>query len=172
MKKRRVRLAVGVGLAIAALCVVFLILVLNGTIIPNRAAATKYPVRGVDISSYQGEVDWQTLAAQDIAFVFLKATEGSSFVDKSFAYNYEEAVQTELAVGAYHFFSYDSAGATQAENFIRTVAPHDGMLPPVIDLEFYGDKEQHPPKREAVTRELKTMLDRATTGNMTSGFAV
>ena len=73
---------------------------------------------------------------------FIKATEGSSFVDEHFAYNYAEARKTDLAVGAYHFFSYDSPGAAQAENFINTVAPHAGMLPPVIDVEFYGDKEK------------------------------
>ena len=71
-----------------------------------------------------------------------------------------KAKKTSLAVGAYHFFSYDSAGETQAENFISTVEPFEGMLPPVIDLEFYGDKEKNPPEREQVTEQLKIMLDR------------
>ena len=79
-------------------------------------------------------------------------------MDKMFAYNFEAAQKTQLAVGAYHFFSYDSPGQTQAENFIKTVRPFDGMLPPVIDLEFYGDKEANPPSREYVDSQLKTML--------------
>lgn len=139
--------------------IVLFALVWNGVIILNGFAANQYPVKGVDVSAYQGEVDWQTLSAQDISFVFIKATEGSSFVDQYFSYNYEEAKKTNLAVGAYHFFSYDSEGKTQAENFINTVTPFEGMLPPVIDLEFYGDKEQNPPAREDIDVQLKVMLD-------------
>ena len=48
---------------------------------------------------------------------------------------------------------------TQAKNFINTVIPFKGMLPPVIDVEFYGDKEKNPPAREQVSKQLKVMLD-------------
>ena len=68
-------------------------------------------------------------------------------------------LKTPLSVGAYHFFSYDSEGKTQAENFINNVVAFEGMLPPVIDLEFYGDKECNPPKRADVEKQLKSMLD-------------
>lgn len=133
-------------------------LVYNGVIILNGLSADKYAVRGVDVSAYQGEIDWQTLSEQNISFAFIKATEGSSFVDKRFDYNFAQAQGTDLAVGAYHFFSYDSEGRAQAEHFINTVDAFEGMLPPVIDLEFYGDKEKSPPKREYVDLQLKTML--------------
>lgn len=133
-------------------------MVWNGIIILNGFSAGKYAVRGIDVSSYQGQINWEELAGENISFAFIKATEGSSFVDKNFAYNFEEAQKTILAVGAYHFFSYDSEGATQAQNFIDTVAPYEGMLPPVIDLEFYGDKELNLPAREDVDCELKAML--------------
>jgi len=134
-------------------------LVWNGVILLNNPSPEKYPVRGVDVSSYQGEIDWQTLAAQDIDFAFIKATEGSTFVDRNFDRNFGQAQQTDLSVGAYHFFSYDSTGSTQAENFISHVTPFEGMLPPVIDLEFYGDKEKNPPDRALVDSELHTMID-------------
>lgn len=130
----------------------------NGVIILNEFSADKYEVKGIDVSSYQGDIDWQKLSNENISFAFIKATEGSSLVDRCFAYNFEQAQKTSLAVGAYHFFSYDSAGETQAQNFIETVKPFEGMLPPVIDLEFYGDKEKNPPKREDVNRELDVML--------------
>ncbi len=133
-------------------------LVWNGAIILNGPSAARYPVKGVDVSSYQGEIHWDTLAAQGISFAFIKATEGSSFVDPYFSHNFSQAQETPLAVGAYHFFSYDSEGRTQAENFIRTVPPFAGMLPPVIDLEFYGDKEQKPPERAYVEAQLTAML--------------
>lgn len=134
------------------------ILFYTGVLLLNDPSRDSYPVRGVDVSSYQGEIDWHTLSSQNISFAFIKATEGSSFADPCFEYNFSEAQKCEIAVGAYHFFSYDSPGATQAENFIKTVNPFEGMLPPVIDLEFYGDKKKDPPNREYVSSELKDML--------------
>ena len=158
MKMKVINLfAVAVSIAIV-LIVAIVCLILNGVIILNSSSAEKYPVKGIDVSSYQGEIDWKELSGENISFVFIKATEGSSFVDKNFAYNFEEAQKTSLAVGAYHFFSYDSEGDTQAKNFINTVDPYEGMLPPVIDLEFYGDKEKNPPDRKYVDNQLKIML--------------
>lgn len=126
----------------------------------NYPSTKAYPVRGVDVSVYQGDVDWQVLAAQNVDFAFIKATEGSSFVDPNFETNYENAIKTDLRVGAYHFFSFDSGGDTQAQNFIDAVYPYDNMLPPVIDVEYYGDYLKAPPAdQEAVRRELFVMLD-------------
>lgn len=124
----------------------------------NTPSSEKYPVRGVDVSSYQGQIDWQTLSG-GLDFAFIKATEGSSFTDERFSYNYRQAQKTGLRIGAYHFFSFDSSGKTQAENFINTVEKYDRMLPPVVDVEFYGKyrKEKKPP--EEVTNELKALLD-------------
>lgn len=149
-------------IAITAFClsgITLFALVWNGIILLNGYKAANYDVKGIDVSAYQGEIDWKTLANNELSFVFIKATEGSSFVDQRFAYNFEEAKKTPLAVGAYHFFSYDSKGKTQAENFIKNVVPFEGMLPPVIDLEFYGGNEKNPPLRSDVEPELKAMLD-------------
>ncbi len=159
MKKKIITVSIiGVSLIAVILATIF-VLVLNGIIILNGSNADKYDIKGIDVSSHQGKINWGVLSGQDISFVFIKATEGSTFVDKSFDYNYTEAQKTSLAVGAYHFFSYDSSGKTQAENFINTVTPFEGMLPPVIDLEFYGDKEKDPPNRETVSTQLKIMLE-------------
>ena len=114
---------------------------------------------GVDISSYQADVDLEKLKAQDIKFVYIKATEGSSHQDDRFAVNWANAEQAGLLSGAYHFFSYDSPGSTQAENFIQMVGDDlQGRLLPVVDLEYYGDKEQNPPAKEDVVRELTVFL--------------
>lgn len=158
MKGNAIRFVLIFASAVALIGTILFCFVWNGVMILNQSSADEYPVKGVDVSAYQGEINWQELSKQNIKFAFIKATEGSSFVDKQFLYNFSEAQKTDLAVGAYHFFSYDSEGATQAKHFINTVKPFDGMLPPVIDLEFYGDKEKNPPSRESVTRELKTML--------------
>lgn len=131
-------------------------------VFPTDMAAEDYPVRGVDVSSYQGNIDWQTLASQDISFAFIKATEGSSYKDSKFDANLDGALQTDLRVGAYHFFSYDSSGKTQAENFINAVPRNDNMLPPMIDVEFYGEYEDDRsklPQAEVVQKELRTLVD-------------
>lgn len=156
---KKIKQALLVCFALILLAVIFLLLVLTGTLQLNGLNVKKYEVFGVDVSAYQGEIDWQTLAKQDISFAFIKATEGSNFVDKNFTFNFENAQKAGLPVGAYHFFSYDSSGKTQAQNFINTVKAFDGMLPPVVDVEFYGDKEKNPPSRKEVECELKAMLD-------------
>jgi lysozyme len=158
MRKKFLNISIIGALSLLVLIAAFFILVWNGMILLNGFSAERYDIKGIDVSSYQGEIDWEVLSSQNISFVFIKATEGSSFVDKNFDSNFSGAQKTSLAVGAYHFFSYDSSGQTQAENFINTVTPFEGMLPPVIDLEFYGDKEKNPPDRESVELQLKTML--------------
>ena len=115
---------------------------------------------GVDVSSYQADIDMNKLKEQKIEFIYMKATEGSNSQDDRFAENWENAKKAGLLSGAYHFFSYDSEGRTQAENFIKTVGPDlDGRLLPAVDVEYYGDKEQNPPEKEDVIRELKIFLD-------------
>lgn len=158
MKRKRLFLFGGIALLLAALGIAAF-LVYTGRIPLNRPSPSRYPVRGVDVSSYQGEIDWPALASQNIRFAFIKATEGSSFTDGRFAYNWEEAPKAGLRVGAYHFFSYDSPGETQAAHFIETVPAIDGMLPPVVDVEFYGDKEKNPPPAEEVRASLSAMLN-------------
>ena len=99
------------------------------------------------------------LKEQNIEFIYIKATEGSGSQDNRFVENWENAKKAGLLSGAYHFFSYDSKGETQAENFIKTVGSNmNGRLIPVVDVEYYGDKEQNPPEKEDVIRELSIYL--------------
>ena len=130
----------------------------NGVILFNNPSVIEFPVQGIDVSAYQGTIDWNTLANQQIQFAFIKATEGSSFVDSKFIESYTNAIKTPLRVGAYHFFSYDSSGKTQAENFIAIVPKSDDMLPPVVDVEFYGDKRKNLPDKGATQTELSILL--------------
>lgn len=116
----------------------------------------RYPVRGVDVSHYQGEIDWPAIAGQGIDFAFVKATEGSSWRDPFFAANLDGAKAAGLRTGAYHFFSFDSAPETQAENFIAAVPETD--LPPAVDLEFYGSYDRAPPDAETVRENLAALL--------------
>lgn len=114
---------------------------------------------GVDVSSYQADINMNELKEQNI-FIYIKATEGSSLKDERFTLNWENAKKAGLPAGSYHFFSYDSEGRTQAANFIEAVGPDiKGRLIPAVDVEYYGDKEQNPPPKEDVIFELKIYLE-------------
>lgn len=158
VKKRRWKIVVYSSFFLICIILLTILLWYQGIFIPNASSAKHYPVKGVDVSSYQGEIEWAQIQEQDLQFAFIKATEGSTFVDKYFERNWKSAENTPLRIGAYHFFSYDSEGKTQAQNFIKAVPINEEALPPVIDVEFYGDKEKNPPNRSQVEKELQTMV--------------
>lgn len=137
---------------------ILILLFYNGILWFNNPSEKEYPVKGVDVSAYQGTIDWDVLAKQEITFAFIKATEGSSHQDSRFEENWKNAQKTSLRIGAYHFFSYDSDGYSQAQNFISTVPVLEGALPPVVDIEFYGENKKNPPSKEAVLPILNTFL--------------
>lgn len=135
------------------------LLIYNGIILLNNPSEKEFPVRGIDVSEYQGKIDWNILSHQNIDFAFIKATEGSGYADICFEYNFSEIQKTDLDFGAYHFFSYDSSGKTQADNFINAVGDYCGTLPPVADVEFYGEYNKTPPDKDFVTTQLNDFLD-------------
>lgn len=150
-----------IGLATVFVGVVTLAgMVWTGVLHPNNPSREQYPVWGVDVSRYQGEIDWPVLAGQGIEFAFIKATEGSSYVDPRFAENLAGATAAGIRAGAYHFFSFESAGETQADNVIRQVPVDPELLPVAVDLEFYGQFWSSPPPDDQVRRELGALLER------------
>lgn len=90
-KTRKLKWALIVGGLLIAILLALFLLIWNGILHPNALAADAYEVRGVDVSHYQGEIDWTVLAGNGIDFVFLKATEGSTYVDETFAENLKGA---------------------------------------------------------------------------------
>ncbi|MEZ0579770.1 GH25 family lysozyme [Nocardioides sp. MH1] len=146
------------GLCAALVLVVLGGLTIHGTLWPNRLLAAHYDVRGVDVSHHQGPIDWEALAGDDVDFAYIKATEGSSHVDDRFAANWQDARDAGLVVGAYHFMSFDSPGEDQARNLVAAVPPTPGMLPPVVDLESYGEYVDHLPDASTVRPILDDLL--------------
>ena len=129
-------------------------------LLSHEADPDQWEVFGVDVSSYQGVVDWPVLADQGVDFAFIKATEGSTLQDRQFAANWAGAQTAGIRAGAYHFLSYDTPGETQADNFISVVPVTEGALPPVVDIEFYGAYLEHPPEKEHVRAILDPLLER------------
>lgn len=119
-----------------------------------------YKVHGIDISHYQGDIDWDLLASQQngpfpLRFIFMKATEGGDHSDKNFADNFREARNHGFIRGAYHFFNPRTDALRQADFFIRTVQLDSADLPPVLDVEITGRK-----KKEDLQRSVRTWLER------------
>lgn len=83
---------------------IFAVLWYNGIIWLNTPSKKDYPVRGVDVSSYQGEINWRELESQNISFAFIKATEGSGFVDEYFIENYKNSSNTGIRIRSISFF--------------------------------------------------------------------
>ena len=114
--------------------------------------------KGVDISSYQHDVDMEKLKEQGIQFVYIKATEGSKHEDEQFAKNWSNANTANLLAGAYHFFSFESDGRAQADNYIETVGDLKNHLIPAVDVEIYGEFKESLPEKDKVVRELKILM--------------
>ena len=93
---------------------------------------------GVDVSHHQGRIDWVALAGHDIAFAFMKATEGGDWIDPKFQDNWRAAKRAGLPRGAYHFFTLCRDAGDQAEHFLATVGNMQGALLPALDAEHMG----------------------------------
>lgn len=100
----------------------------------------EFPIHGIDVSRYQGNINWQMIKDVNIdnikiTFAFIKATEGISIIDPMFTRNWQACKKAGITRGAYHFFRADEDGTLQAKNFIACVKLEAGDLPPVVDIE-------------------------------------
>ena len=135
---------------------------INGLAVSPMPDISAYPVRGADVSHYQGAIDWTKLKGAGLSFVYIKATEGDDSVDDEFARNWKGASDAGLAKGAYHFYDFCKAGSAQAANFIRTVPAEAGDLPPTVDIEQSRDCAKMPTKA-AFQKSLKAFLAKVET---------
>jgi MYXO-CTERM domain-containing protein len=93
-------------------------------------------VTGIDVSGYQGTVNWSQVAASGRKFGIAKATEGTNFIDSTFATNWSEMKKAGIIRSAYHFFHPGDDPTAQADYFVKTVGALDaGDLPLMLDLE-------------------------------------
>ena len=134
---RRGRLGLLAGLAIA------LIALLSASV--SGAATTR--AKGLDVSTWNGTIKWGKVANAGYRFAFGKATEGTTYNDKTYTTNRNGSESAGLAFGAYHFarpagknIAASTASAIQqANHFLAIANPQPGELPPVLDLEASGN---------------------------------
>jgi GH25 family lysozyme M1 (1,4-beta-N-acetylmuramidase)/uncharacterized protein YgiM (DUF1202 family) len=99
------------------------------------------PTEGIDVSHWQGTIDWATVRAAGKRFVFIKASESTDFVDPNYVNNVAGAKAAGLFVGAYHYADPDTTpgdGAAEADHYLDTAPLQTGDLIPVLDLEVTG----------------------------------
>lgn len=97
---------------------------------------TPLRVHGSDVSHHQGQLDLAKAKAEGLRFLYHKATEGDSFVDREYAARRTQAAEAGLRFGAYHFARAERGDARdEARHFLEVAQPESGDLIPVLDLE-------------------------------------
>ncbi|OYX19527.1 MAG: glycoside hydrolase [Brevundimonas diminuta] len=127
---------------------------------PEVARAHRMAIQGIDVSRWQGDIDWRKVASAGTRFAFIKATEGGDYLDPKFATNWIGARQAGIPRGAYHFMYWCRPVAEQAAWFVRNVPPEPSALPPVLDVEWNSSSKTCPrkvPRAEALVM-IQTML--------------
>jgi len=99
-----------------------------------RPNATTF-LNGVDVSRYQGKIDWPKVKASGVSFAFIKASEGITIKDPNYATNIAGALDEGIACAAYHFFHPGDDVSEQITNFLDSVNGNWGTLIPALDVE-------------------------------------
>jgi len=127
----------------------------------GRASPKNHAVHGVDVSRWQGEIDWERLRSQGANFAYIKATDGGDHLDPMFRKNWRGAQAAGLRRGAYHFFYWCRTAGEQADWFIRNVPRVEGALPPVIDVEWNGESScKRRPSPAKVREKMQVFMDK------------
>lgn len=102
-----------------------------------KVTKTDEPILGIDVSHFQGDVNWKKIKEAGIQFCYAKATQGSTYKDPKFTENKVNTIKAALLHGAYHFYVAKDNPKQQAHNFLSTLTNIDKrlMLLPMLDLE-------------------------------------
>ncbi len=120
-----------------------------------------YPIHGIDVSKYQGTIDWSAVAGSGVKFVWIKATEGGDHLDERFQANWQGAKLAGIPHGAYHFVYWCRPPIEEAIWFEQNVPVEDDALPPVLDVEATPESKtcKRHLERDAAIADMKVMLD-------------
>ena len=120
---------------------------------------TNYGKEGLDVSHYQGRIDWETVRNTEkyISYVYVKATEGELLVDDTYRQNLEGAKNVGFKVGSYHFYRPNVSVDKQFQNMKSNVKKEEQDLIPLIDIETKGNVSS-----EKFVSDLKTFLEQVT----------
>lgn len=120
-------------------------------------SSDNFPLQGISVSARQGDIDWGSVRAAGVDFVYIRATQGAKMRDPDFAANWSGAREVGLRYGAELFYDPCRAAAEQATLFITTVPRDNAALPPAIRLEMASHCA--PPNRDKVMSELNMLIN-------------
>ena len=120
-----------------------------------------FPIHGIDVSKFQGLIDWDSVRASGVKFAWIKATEGGDYVDPMFWRNWQDAKAAGLPRGAYHFAYWCRSWQEEMAWFEANVPVESNALPPVLDAEATPDSKtcRRTLERRATLAEMQAMLD-------------
>ena len=128
--------------------------------VPRDPEPADFPVHGIDISRWQGDIDWSSARRGGVSFAFIKATEGGDHIDPRFLDNFNAARRAGVPRSAYHFYYWCRPAIEQVAWFRENVPNDPGALPPVLDVEWNNESRtcrRRPPRAEVV-REMRIWL--------------
>lgn len=125
---------------------------------PGVARARSLPIQGVDLSRYQGDVDFARLRGAGVHFAFIKATEGVDYVDPNFARNWAAAKAAGMPRAAYHFMFWCRPASAQEAWFEKNVPNDPDALPPILDVEWNNHSQLCPQKISAEDAYAKVVM--------------
>ncbi|MBA3042350.1 MAG: glycoside hydrolase family 25 protein [Alphaproteobacteria bacterium] len=122
----------------------------------------RHKVHGIDVSKWNGDVDWVKVRKSGVSFAFIKATEGKDVVDSRFDEYWRQAAAAGIPHAPYHFYYFCSTADEQADWFIRNVPKASMHLPPVLDVEWNHTSKtcNYRPSAMTVRAEMKRFMDR------------
>ena len=120
-----------------------------------------YPVHGIDVSKFQGDIDWSQVASSGVKFAWIKATEGGDHLDNRFQANWTAARQAGVPRGAYHFVYWCRPPLEEMAFFEKTAPVEPDALPPVLDVEATPTSKtcHRHLTQEAAIADMKVMLE-------------
>lgn len=123
--------------------------------------SAEFDVHGIDVSKYQGDIDWQAVKDAGVAFAFIKATEGGDRTDSKFQTNWAAARAAGVPRGAYHFVYWCRPPHEEIGNFIANVPIDPEALPPVLDVEATPESKscKRTLYRDEALRDMRAMLE-------------
>ena len=136
----------------------------NAALPPKSAFTGPFPhdfaIHGIDVSKYQGDIDWAQVKASGVKFAYIKATEGGDHTDAKFQQNWNGAKAVGLPRGAYHFVYWCRPWHEEMRHFIQTVPKEPDALPPVLDVEATPESKKCKRRLERgpVVAEMREML--------------
>lgn len=95
---------------------------------------------GIDVSKWQGGIDWSAVAGAGMQYAFVRCSHGLNTIDEYFDANWEQSRAAGIATGVYQYFEPGQDPIAQADLLLDMMGPlQPGDLPPVIDVESHGN---------------------------------